>query len=325
MKIKVADLKPNPFRDFETYPIDRDRVESLKSSIELDTFWDNIVCRVHPTKKNKFQIAHGHHRLVAVKENGIKEVNLPVRLFTDAQMLRSMINENLEYEPRPRLIIADVQKAKNKLQEWIDQYKTWNEARSDKNILSVFSSEEKWAAPKGRGVGRRTIIAYLGDGWKKRSWMIQEALAALKRFDKPIKEGGLSRKAIEIIPTVDQASIFRKSVTSYKIPKPKQVELATKIAKEKIPTKRIPTVVRQAIPKEEKENPELIRLKKLIENIDKQALSLHNKIKALRREMNQLGIHQLKGIKVWLSCNSLKNLFKEMERLKERDSDEANS
>lgn len=51
---------------------------------------------------------------------------------------------------------------KNKLQEWIDQYHTWKEARSDKNIIAVFSSEEQWATPKGRGVGRNTILAYLG-------------------------------------------------------------------------------------------------------------------------------------------------------------------
>ena len=45
MKIKIKDLTPNPFRDSEHYPIDQEKVESLKRSINKTGFWDNILAR----------------------------------------------------------------------------------------------------------------------------------------------------------------------------------------------------------------------------------------------------------------------------------------
>ncbi len=32
MKIKVSDLEPNPFRKIKDYPIDKEKVEALKTS-----------------------------------------------------------------------------------------------------------------------------------------------------------------------------------------------------------------------------------------------------------------------------------------------------
>jgi len=42
MKISVKDLRPNPFRRIEHYPINRGKVDALKNSIKETSFWDNI-------------------------------------------------------------------------------------------------------------------------------------------------------------------------------------------------------------------------------------------------------------------------------------------
>jgi len=240
MKIKVADLEPNPYRDFNDYEIDRERVDGLKDSIKKDEFWGGIPVRPHPTQKGKYQIGSGHHRLLSLKENKVKEVDITaVHPYSDAQMLRIMINENAQYAARPKLVNADVEKARNNLQEWINQYETWEKASSDNNIRAAFSSREQWATPKGRGVGRGTILTYLGKPWAKRGWMIQAALATLKDE----KEGSLNRDALETIPTIDQANIFRAAVKKHKIPKPTQKKLANQIVKEGIGSKHIPDLV----------------------------------------------------------------------------------
>ncbi|GAH85311.1 unnamed protein product [marine sediment metagenome] len=45
MKVKIKDLEPNPFRDMDHYPINPEKIESLKNSISQTGFWDNILAR----------------------------------------------------------------------------------------------------------------------------------------------------------------------------------------------------------------------------------------------------------------------------------------
>lgn len=82
----------------------------------------------------------------------------------------------------------------------LGRYETWEEARSDNNIRAVFNKESElakantlsdldltvfsglktkneFASLKSRGVGRNTILSYLGKPWAKKGWMIQAALA----------------------------------------------------------------------------------------------------------------------------------------------------
>jgi len=48
MKVKINQLNPNPYRDMENYPINREKVEALKASMEQTGFWDNILARPKP-------------------------------------------------------------------------------------------------------------------------------------------------------------------------------------------------------------------------------------------------------------------------------------
>lgn len=45
MKIQLKYLYPNPYRDMDHYPINREKVETLKASIQETEFWDNILTR----------------------------------------------------------------------------------------------------------------------------------------------------------------------------------------------------------------------------------------------------------------------------------------
>ncbi len=91
----IKDIQANPFRHIGRYPIRRDKVAALRESIKTTGFWDNIVAR---KRDGKAQIAYGHHRLVALKEEfgPNHKVELITRDLDDGAMLQIMARENLE-------------------------------------------------------------------------------------------------------------------------------------------------------------------------------------------------------------------------------------
>ncbi len=95
MKFAVRDIKANPFRHVERYPIRRDKVEALRESIRTTSFWDNVVAR---EVNGKAEIAYGHHRLVALKEElgPSHKVDLIIRKLDDDTMLQIMARDNIE-------------------------------------------------------------------------------------------------------------------------------------------------------------------------------------------------------------------------------------
>jgi hypothetical protein len=98
VRVAIADLRPNPFRRLEEYPIDRDKVSTLMASFAATGIWTSITGRPAPTEPDKVEIAFGHHRLVALKETypARHEVEIIVRDLSDADMLRMMAHENME-------------------------------------------------------------------------------------------------------------------------------------------------------------------------------------------------------------------------------------
>ena len=99
-KVSISQLKPNPFRELDDYPIDREKVDKLKESISETGFWGTIVAR---KKGNAYEIAFGHHRQVALVElqkEGVigksEKVDIIVRDLTNEQMIQLMARENLE-------------------------------------------------------------------------------------------------------------------------------------------------------------------------------------------------------------------------------------
>lgn len=99
-KVSISQLRPNPFRELDDYPIDRDKVDKLKESISETGFWGTIVAR---KKGNAFEIAFGHHRqiaLVELQQEGTigksEKVDIIVRDLSNEQMIQLMARENLE-------------------------------------------------------------------------------------------------------------------------------------------------------------------------------------------------------------------------------------
>ncbi len=92
----LGDIRPNPFRNIERYPINREKVEKLKESINRTDFWDNLVARIGADGKP--EIAYGHHRMVALRElyPDDHKVSLIVRDLDDAAMLHVMADENMK-------------------------------------------------------------------------------------------------------------------------------------------------------------------------------------------------------------------------------------
>ena len=95
MKIAVKDLRPNPFRHLERYPISREKVDALKRSIKDTEFWDNLVVR-KSLNGGGYEMAYGHHRFVALKELHVAEIDVPVRKLDDTAMAKIMAHENME-------------------------------------------------------------------------------------------------------------------------------------------------------------------------------------------------------------------------------------
>ena len=92
---KLKDVRANPFRNIDRYPICREKIEALRASIQTTGFWDNIVARA---ADGGAEIAYGHHRLVALREEygDDHRITLIVRDLDDETMLRMMADENRE-------------------------------------------------------------------------------------------------------------------------------------------------------------------------------------------------------------------------------------
>lgn len=105
----LKDIRPNPFRHMERYPVRRDKVDALRESIRTTEFWNNIVARAIDDDGQPVyaevtdliagaEIAYGHHRLVALREEYGEDhaVDLILRDLDDTTMLQIMARENAE-------------------------------------------------------------------------------------------------------------------------------------------------------------------------------------------------------------------------------------
>lgn len=91
----LREIRPNPFRQVDRYPIDQAKLEALRESIRSTGFWDNLLARDNGGGP---ELAYGHHRLRAlIEEYGPDhEVELTIRDLDDEQMLKIMARENME-------------------------------------------------------------------------------------------------------------------------------------------------------------------------------------------------------------------------------------
>lgn len=314
MKIKVSKLKPNPFRDIKHYPIDQEKIDSLKASIEDTGFWDNLLCR---KSGDNYEIAYGHHRLEAVRQMGLTDVDIPVKDLDDETMLRIMANENRsEYQSSPVVIHETVKQVKEYLDAQLAKCEKWT--TSDKNIKGLFENQRAFETAKGMGVGRDTIVKFLNAGndeGRKGSWKAHIVQKALKNIQLPDKE----IKALEKLPTMSHVEHFQSASQKYQLTPDEQVKIADTIAKEKVGKRNVEAVVRREI---EKKEPERIRYipKPKLPDVSEFITSLEKKIAALNQDLLALVEvrDQLSDQSIAVLLKTLDIVFKTTEQLKQR-------
>jgi len=316
MRIPVSKLRANPYRKMKTYPVDKEKVARLKVSITETSFWDNVLARKYPGKPGYFQIAYGHHRLVALQELGIKAVDIPVKDIDDATMVRIMANENLEWNTSPAVVNQTVCAAKEFLDKELGKYKTLEEC-SNESIKALFSGTKgDFQHVKKNGAGQTIILKFLGGNWKQ--WMVQEALETLSGKKKNATTGEhveIDRKAVEKLPTMQQAREFKKAVVDYNVPKEKQAKIAKQIKDKAISSRDIRKTVRKATKQTPKVDPEVKKVEMKFEDIEKEAKSLTTMLKLFRSDLKNLGVTQLAGVKAFFGFYNIALLYKEIQEL----------
>ena len=293
MLIKVKDIKPNPFRNIESYKIDPAKVDSLKTSIAETSFWDNLLVR--SCGKAAYQLAYGHHRLEALKALKIKEIDIPVKELDDSTMLRIMAAENLtDWAVCPSVINETVFATKRFLDELISSCKTPTEFEElpdfDKLGLKVISTGSNryavWANIKKKGVGKNAISSFLGKNWGEAR--IQEALSVFYNSTEAEIEARAEVTAAQA--SLDKAVAQEKeAVDAKKDARAKEVRagtpVGTKEAQEQIQTAKDNIKIAEGLKKEasKKIQTGLAKVKDLAGGINKAAYEMFNRTSKARQ------------------------------------------
>ena len=311
MKVKIKDLYPNPYRDMDNYPINREKVETLKASIKQTGFWDNIVAR---NIDGKIQIAYGHHRLTALREAlpWDTEVDIPVKELPDSVMIQIMANENMEeYRTGPAIIDETVRVAKKYLEE----------------------HPEELGSHGSRGpheVGFKTISKFLG-------WPESRVSYSLERLNLE-KLGMVNRQAINKLPTERSARDFVKAAQKWELPVEEHESVVDEIMRtENYGFDQVEKVVSEAKyknkPKERKEEYErevkIIQFNNYCVSVFGKSVDLHRQLDILiehKEQFNYLLMSDVKDARTRLEMlSSLKNLAGRINKLIDLIKNENNS
>lgn len=310
MKIKVQDILPNPFRRIKQYPFDREKIERLKISINETSFWDNILVRPHPTKEGKYQLAYGHHRLMALRNLNVKEIDIPVRDLSDSHMIKIMANENLEWLTSPKVINETVLAVKTYLDGELAKAESFDALNKS---IKGFTDKEHFHQLKKDGVGQTTILKFLGDNWKQ--WVIQEALDTIRQSE----EGKIDKQAVEMIPSLHAASEFKKEIKNKNISVDKQRSIAKAIADDDVGYRDVKKYVKRLSEPEIKKSDDFYKAECLIDDIKTNSTKLLGNIHDLKNLLNKMNVTEVKGLKVFEAVQAIKLLkgsFSEMSNFK---------
>jgi len=147
MKKPIKQIKPNPHRNFDIYPIGEPQVKLLMESIDEVGMFLGL-----PARKvgDFYEIACGHHRLEALERIGATHVDLAVNDYSDEEMLKIMIREN------------STQRGNENFGAVLDSVG----AVLIQIVRDVYKDMEKNPDPEktgnlnsGRGIGRETILS----------------------------------------------------------------------------------------------------------------------------------------------------------------------
>lgn len=238
MKITIKDLRPNPFRNMDSYPIDRAKIKHLKNSINTTGFWDNILARNNVTEMNskgEIQIAYGHHRLIALQEifKSDNVVDIPVKNIDDDTMLRIMAEENNDIYPTNVKVINGTIKA---LFEHLGGFQALTPETTKKGGRPAYVfSHLLYPTKFNTSPLAKQMAGWLGGNWTERT--VYDSLEQLRSqgdiriTQNDTGESFLDRNSVEAMPHKEAARTFAKEVKEHKLSKIDQQKLASKLNK----------------------------------------------------------------------------------------------
>lgn len=230
MKVALKDIKPNPWRYINKgYPIDKAKVEKLRSSIQRTGFWDNLVAR-KSGENGCVEIAYGHHRIEALRQEFEKnhEIDVIVRDLDDATMLKIMAAENDAMDVMSPAIINETVRASISYLSKESQDKTESELFTVEEIAKRRRGAvtSKWGWPDAEAIHR-----FL-------DWPIHRVQVSITAL-KDIKAGVVDKAEYESIPFQEAADKFRLEIKQNPLPKAKREPIVEKIRRQEIGTKHI--------------------------------------------------------------------------------------
>jgi hypothetical protein len=235
MIVKIKDIRPNPYRNLEKYPLKREKIDYLKESIRETFFWKHITAR---EKNGFYELACGHHRIEALRELGIKEIDIPIEDISDEWMLLMMIRENSTQETQDTdTIVMGVEGAKKYLEDELKKAGTWEAlGKNTQRLIDKYN----FGKLKKDGVGHSTIEQFLRNALKE--WQVKKALDILRMTEpENLDEPKIDKNAIYQIENLGYASMAANILKKHVVPVEKQKEIIA-LAKEKLELDRYESI-----------------------------------------------------------------------------------
>jgi hypothetical protein len=329
MLVKVSKIEANPFRRLDHYKIIQEKVDELKNSINETTFWGGLLARENPSKKGFYQLAFGHHRIEAIRQLEIKEIDIQIRDIDDSLLLRMMANENLDtWKTTPAVINETVWATRDFLIKEFNKYSKYEDLPEILNLLlekkedgSMRNDREKRIAFKQtkNKIGAPTIKEFLGGNWSQSTISIAISTIDDKEVD---------REAVEEFQTIGQADVFKRAVKTYEVPKYKQKELAKEIikdgkdsvrgVKEAVKEKAVESKKSKALTVQDKkkieEDLEVKELEELCKEVSKSMNKTTADISDLIKKIKEMNIDSFSGLSVLGFKNNFDSLIKAVTR-----------
>lgn len=179
MRVELAKLKPNPYRDFTIDPIDGEMAEQLIASIGESGFWGGSSLRQN--EKGEFEIACGHTRIYAAQKAGITHADLHVGRYDAEKMIRMYATENATQrngEKSGLAIAGAIASAVRYLLKGI--------LKEDKDVQKIFwTSEKSLETIRGqvaseKGLGYECVFRFFHDIEAIKEGIVQYQLGMLK-------------------------------------------------------------------------------------------------------------------------------------------------
>jgi hypothetical protein len=240
-EIRLLDLEPNPFRDLQAFGLDAARVKRLEASITETGFWANMQARPHPTKRGKYQIPNGHHRVAAAIAvlGANHRQSVEVIECGDLEMLQRMAAENAEeFGAMPAHLVQCVEQSVALLAKMFERVPTLGKpstAKSDsgrrkarsatqtgkttrlsgadphdlETLRRLYGSENNYQKARAAGrPGATVLVEFLRGAFDNNA-----VRTALRAYEAALKAGVPVTQLVDTVENVHQLNILSRSVS----------------------------------------------------------------------------------------------------------------